>query len=152
MENLDQDTLISLVVFGILDFIGVCVLLAGLITLLRAKLRSGRQHRADATVVQHQRYSTHMTSSGTGSRMPTTMIKPVLRFTVRRREHTVVSRIGSNMPPAIGSAVRVAYDPYDPDRAEIDTVLARYLVPVVLLAVGILLVAIFTGVGWSVTH
>ena len=30
MENLDQDTLISVVVFGILDFIGVCVLLAGM--------------------------------------------------------------------------------------------------------------------------
>ena len=54
MENLDQDTLISVVVFGILDFIGVCVLLAGMITFLRAKLRSGRQHHTDATVVQHQ--------------------------------------------------------------------------------------------------
>ena len=148
MNELSQDALISLVVFGVLDFIALCVLIAGLVTLIRAKLRSGRQHRADATVVEHQRYLGTMRASS-GSSMRTTLIKPVLRFEVEGREHAFVSRIGSNMPPAIGSVVRVAYDPSNPDRAELDSGLARYLVPGALLFAGLLLLAIFIPVGLS---
>ena len=148
MDGFDQDTLISLVVFLALDLFGLCVLVAGLVTLALAKFRSDRQHRADGTVVAHERYLSHRMSGD--SSMPITMLKPRLRFIVEGREYSFLSRLGTNMPPAVGSVVPVAYDPYNPDRAELDTLLARYLVPTVLTATGLLMLMVFTGVGWAV--
>jgi hypothetical protein len=67
--------------------------------------------------------------------------RPIVRFTVPRAEREVVFRSKVAMWPSpfeAGEAVEVAYEPADPERAEIDSFWTIWLPPVALMLFGLL--------------
>jgi hypothetical protein len=63
---------------------------------------------------------------------------PKVRFTARDgRSHTFVSPLGRGKPYANGTEVAVVYDPRHPEDAEIAGFARSWLIPLVLVAVGV---------------
>lgn len=149
--GLSQDDLITLVVFSGLELSCLLVMLVAAGKILFRLVRSRRLTRVEGTVVAHQQHVAAMRSASGYGTTRATLIKPVVQFTTPDgRSQTLLHPIASNLPPAIGSRVPVAFDPRDPSKVEVASALARYLAPGVTLAAVGLVLAILVAVELSV--
>lgn len=116
----------------------LAVLLAGAIAAKRMSFLA-RAQSAPGVVIEMVRMSTGFNATATA---------PRVRFVVAAGEREFVSPFGSSPPAfAVGDAVRVLYDPVDPDRAEIDRFGQLWGPVLVCGALGLLLSALG---GWLV--
>lgn len=120
----------------------LAVLFAGVIAAKRMAFLA-RAQSAPGVVIEMVRMS-----SGRISQQGGDAYAPRVRFVVAAGEREFVSPFGS-FPPAfaVGDAVRVLYDPVDPDRAEVDSAGQLWGPVAVSGALGLLLMALG---GWLV--
>jgi hypothetical protein len=123
------------VVGGILAAVGVLILLIAGFLIVRTRRFLARSVATQGMVIAYARSS--------GSEGGSTY-RPVVRFTLADgRVSQFADGLATNPPSyAVGAAVPVRYDPFDPEQARIDSRMRLWLVPSILVAVGALLLAI----------
>jgi hypothetical protein len=68
---------------------------------------------------------------------------PIVRFTPQQGAPVEFqSQVGAGSPPAIGSRVKVLYDPHNPQHAEIDSFVSLWLFPLIFGGSGALLILV----------
>ena len=88
--------------------------------------------RARGTIVGSEK-----TQSGSSSSPHGVYYRPKVRFTASDgRARTFVSPVGRGKPYVEGTEVQVAYDPANPDDAEVAGFVANWLVPLAMVAFG----------------
>jgi hypothetical protein len=78
----------------------------------------------EGTVVRHER------SGNKGSRIP------IVRYIVDGKEHEHRGDIGSSSPPSLNSKVTILYKTADPNEAQIDSFVQRWLFPLIFCGIG----------------
>lgn len=82
--------------------------------------------QTEGTVIRHDR------SGNKGNRIP------IVRYTVDGQSHELRGEIGSNSPPAVNSKLTVIYKKAEPNQAQIDSFVQRWLFPLIFLGIGAL--------------
>jgi hypothetical protein len=80
--------------------------------------------RVEGTVIRHER------TGNKGNRIP------IVRYEVYGKSHELRGDVGSSSPPAVNSKVAVLYKTADPNEAQIDSFVQRWLFPLVFGGIG----------------
>ena len=143
-----EDQQITVVVFGALVALTAIAWLWCSVVLVARVARARTLERARGEVVGHERRVTRMSSS-TGGDTAHELFAAVVRFDVDGATRTVTSPVASNVPPAIGTTLVVAWPRGRPEEAAVDSALSRYFAPAVVWLAMSVLAPVLGSVGVS---
>jgi hypothetical protein len=86
--------------------------------------------QTQGTVIRHDH------SGNKGNRIP------IVRYTVDGQSHELRGEVASNSPPAVNSKQTVIYKKADPSQAQIDSLVQRWLFPLIFLGIGALVAVV----------
>lgn len=136
-----RPALLPTLIAWVLTFAGAALLIAGIVTGLRALVLFERPH-TQAEVIEVRVSQSKTDSKGQVS----DLYSPTVRYTVDGRVHVYASSGAISHPYRVGDIITVSYDPKHPERGAIVGML--WFTPVLLLAIGV----IMSGVAWGVRH
>jgi hypothetical protein len=122
-----------LLFLGILfPLIGVGLLVGGVVTAVWGRRKWAAARAAQGQVIDLERQVVTPGSAG--------VYCPVVRFSTETGQVVEFTSEHGSRPAMhkVGQTVRVRYDPLEPHQAEVDSALARWLVPGVMFAIGAL--------------
>jgi Protein of unknown function (DUF3592) len=126
---------VALVLIGLLFvFLGIAVLISGVVTAMRQSRQTARDSKVKGTVVGLERRVINPGSAG--------VYCPVVEFVTAAGQRVRFESEFGSMPPShrVGQTVDVHYDPTDVDKAEVDSATTRWLAPGCMSAMGLLFV------------
>ena len=138
----------ALLLIGILFvLVGLAVLIGGVVTAIKQTRNAARGTAATGTVVDLVQRVFNPGSAG--------VYCSVVQFTTALGQPVRLESGFGTMPAShrIGQSIAVRYDPADPQKAEVDSVTSRWLVPGCMIGMGTMFLAmgvVFLAIGIAV--